>query len=234
MTKKKLAAVTGGNRGVGLQICRDLAKEGFEVILTARAVEKGQDAAEKLKDEGLNVTFHQLDIIDSDSIDNFYDTLLNDYGRLDVLINNAAILPEPRSDGLSAELREIKDTIETNVYGAIVLCRKIIPLMTKNNYGRIINLSSGMGQLSDMGGGYIAYRVSKTALNAVTRIFAAETSAYDIQINCVDPGWVKTDMGGPGASSTPEEGADTPVWLSSRPEGEPSGKFYKKRKIIDW
>jgi len=229
-----LAAVTGGNRGIGLQICRDLAREGFDVILTARGVKKGLDAVEKLKDEGLDVKFHQLDIIDSYGIENFYTALLNDYGKLDVLINNAAILPEPKSNGLSAELREIKDTIEANVYGAIVLCQKFIPLMIKNNYGRIINISSGMGQLSDMGGGYIAYRVSKTALNAVTRIFAAETSGYDIQINCVDPGWVKTDMGGPGASSTPEEGADTPVWLSSRPKGEPSGKFFKKRKIIDW
>ena len=234
MTEKKLAAVTGGNRGIGFQICRDLAKAGFEVILTARAVKKGLDAVEKLKDEGLDLKFHQLDIIDSDSIDNFYSTLLNDHGRLDVLINNAAILPEPKSDGLSVDLQEIKDTIETNVYGAVVLSQKIIPLMIKINYGRIVNLSSGLGQLSDMGGGYFAYRVSKTALHAVTRILAAETSVYDIQINCVDPGWVKTDMGGSGASSTPEEGADTPVWLSSRSKGEPSGKFYKDRKIIDW
>ena len=234
MTQKKLAAVTGGNRGIGLQICRDLAKEGFEVILTARAVKKGLDAAGKLKDEGLDVKFHQLDIIDSDSIEEFYQTLTDDFGKLDVLINNAAILPEPISSGLSAELQEIKDTIETNLYGAIVLCQKIIPLMIKNNYGRIVNLSSGVAQLKEMGGGYFAYRVSKTALNAVTKIFAAETSGYDIQINCVDPGWVKTDMGGSGATSTPEEGADTPVWLSSRPKGEPSGKFYKDRKIIDW
>ena len=234
MTNKKLAAVTGGNRGIGFQICRDLAKEGFAVILTARSAEKGLEAAEKLKDEGLDLKFHQLDIINSDSIEEFHQYITDDFGKLDVLINNAAILPEPISNALSAELREIRDTIETNVYGAIVLCQKIIPLMIKNNYGRIVNLSSGVAQLKDMGGGYFAYRVSKTALNAVTKIFAAETSGYDIQVNCVDPGWVKTDMGGPGAGSTPEEGADTAVWLSSRPEGEPSGKFYKDRKIIDW
>ena len=234
MTEKKLAAVTGGNRGIGFQICRDLAKEGFEVILTARAEKKGLHAAEKLKDEDLDVKFYQLDIINSDSIENFYQTIDSDFGKLDVLINNAAILPEPTSSGLSAGLQEIKETIETNVYGAIVLCQKIIPLMIKNNYGRIVNLSSGLGQLKEMGGGNFAYRVSKTALHAVTKIFASETSGYDIQINCVDPGWVKTDMGGSGATSTPEEGADTPVWLSSRPKGEPSGMFYKDRKIIDW
>jgi len=234
MTNKKLAAVTGGNRGIGFQICRDLAKEGFEVILTARGIEKGFEATEKLKDEGLDLKFRQLDIINSDSIEEFHQYITDEFGKLDVLINNAAILPEPKSNALSAELQEIRETIETNVYGTIVLCQKIIPLMIKNNYGRIVNLSSGVAQLKDMGGGYFAYRVSKTALNAVTKIFAAETSAYDIQINCVDPGWVKTDMGGPGASSTPEEGADTPVWLSSRPQGELSGKFYKDRKIIDW
>ncbi|MCH7954978.1 MAG: SDR family oxidoreductase [Candidatus Marinimicrobia bacterium] len=234
MTEKKLAAVTGGSRGIGFQICRDLAKEGFEVILTARNTKKGLDATEKLKDEGLDLKFHQLDILDSDSIENFYQTMVNDFGKLDVLINNAAILFEPINSGLSADLQEIKDTIETNVYGAVVLCQKIIPLMIKNNYGRIVNLSSGLGQLKDMGSGYFAYRLSKTALNAATKIFAAETSGYDIQINCVDPGWVKTDMGGSGASLTPEEGADTSVWLSSKPKGEPSGKFYKNRKIIDW
>ncbi len=234
MTEKKLAAVTGGNRGIGFQICRDLAKEGFKVILTGRAAKKGLDATEKLKDEDLDVKFYHLDIIDSDSIENFYQAIVKDYGKLDVLINNAAILPEPISSGLSAGLQEIKETMETNVYGAIVLCQKIIPLMIKNNYGRIVNFSSGLGQLKEMGGGYFAYRVSKTALHAVTKIFASETSGYDIQINCVDPGWVKTDMGGSGATSTPEEGADTAVWLSSRPKGEPSGKFYKNRKIIDW
>ena len=234
MTDKKLAAVTGGNRGIGFQICRDLAKEGFKVILTARDLEKGLDAAEKLKDEGLDVKFYQLDISNIDSIENFYQTVVNDFGKLDVFINNAAILPEPISSGLSAGHQEIKETIETNVYGPIALCQKFIPLMIKKNYGRIVNLSSGLGQLKEMGGGYFAYRVSKTALHAVTKIFASETSGYDIQINCVDPGWVKTDMGGSGATSTPEEGAATPVWLSSRPKGEPSGMFYKDRKIIDW
>ena len=231
---KKIAAVTGGNRGIGFQICRDLAKKGFKVLLTARDPEKGNKSARNLQDEGLDVEFYLLDVISTESIDKFSEKVLAEFGQLHVLVNNAAILPDEISPALSVGLEEVRETIETNVYGVLRLSQKLIPPMIENNYGRIINLSSGMGQLSDMGSGYLAYRVSKTALNAVTRVLAQETSGYDIQINVVDPGWVKTDMGGSNAPSTPEEGADTVVWLSTRPAGEPSGMFYKNRKIIDW
>lgn len=231
---KKIAAVTGGNRGIGFQICRDLAKKGFKVLLTARDPERGNRSARNLQDEGLDVEFYPLDVISTESIDKFSEKVLAEFGQLHVLVNNAAILPDEISPALSVGLEEVRETIETNVYGVLRLSQKLIPTMIENNYGRIINLSSGMGQLSDMGSGYLAYRVSKTALNAVTRVLAQETSGYDIQINAVDPGWVKTDMGGPNAPSTPEEGADTVVWLSTRPAGEPSGMFYKNRKIIDW
>ena len=231
---KKIAAVTGGNRGIGFQICRDLAKKGFKVLLTARDPEKGNRSARNLQDEGLDVEFYLLDVISTESIDKFGEKVFAEFGHLHVLVNNAAILPDEISPALSVGLEEVRETIETNVYGVLRLSQKLIPTMIENNYGRIINLSSGMGQLSDMGSGYLAYRVSKTALNAVTRVLAQETSGYDIQINVVDPGWVKTDMGGPNAPSTPEEGADTVVWLSTRPAGEPSGMFYKNRKIIDW
>lgn len=231
---KKIAAVTGGNRGIGFQICRDLAKKGFKVLLTARDPEKGNRSARNLQDEGLDVEFYPLDVVSMESIDKFSEKVLTEFGQLHVLVNNAAILPDEISPALSVGLEEVRETIETNVYGVLRLSQKLIPTMIENNYGRIINLSSGMGQLSDMGSGYLAYRVSKTALNAVTRVLAQETSGYDIQINAVDPGWVKTDMGGSNAPSTPEEGADTVVWLSTRPAGEPSGMFYKNRKIIDW
>ena len=231
---KKIAAVTGGNRGIGFQICRDLAKKGFKVLLTARDPGKGNRSARNLQDEGLDVEFYPLDVISTESIDKFSEKILAEFGRLHVLVNNAAILPDEISPALSVGLEEVRETIETNVYGVLRLSQKLIPPMIENNYGRIMNLSSGMGQLSDMGSGYLAYRVSKTALNAVTRVLAQETSGYDIQINAVDPGWVKTDMGGSNAPSTPEEGADTAVWLSTRPAGEPSGMFYKNRKILDW
>ena len=231
---KKIAVVTGGNRGIGFQICRDLAKKGCKVLLTARDPAKGNRSARNLQDEGLDVEFYALDVISTESIEKFTEKALAEFGQIHVLVNNAAILPDEISPALSVGLEEVRDTIETNVYGVLRLSQKIIPPMIENNYGRIINLSSGMGQLSDMGGGYLAYRVSKTALNVVTRVLAQETSGHDIQINVVDPGWVKTDMGGPNATSTPEEGADTVVWLSTRPAGEPSGMFYKNRKIIDW
>ena len=231
---KKIAAVTEGNRGIGFQICRDLAKKGFKAVLTARDPEKGNRSARNLQDEGLDVEFYLLDVISTESIDKFSEKVLAEFGQLHVLVNNAAILPDEISPALSVGLEEVRETIETNVYGVLRLSQKLIPPMIENNYGRIINLSSGMGQLSDMGSGCHAYRVSKTALNAVTRVLAQETSGYDIQINAVDPGWVKTDMGGSNAPSTPEEGADTVVWLSTRPAGKPSGMFYKNRKIIDW
>lgn len=231
---KKIAAVTGGNRGIGFQICRDIANKGLKVLLTARNSEKGAESAKILQDEGLDVTFYELDVSSAESIDNFVTRVTKEFGRIDVLVNNAAIIPDARSSGLSVEIQELQISLETNVYSIIQLSQKIIPLMIKNNYGRIINMSSGMGQFADMGSGYLAYRISKTAVNTITKVLANETDSYNIQINSVDPGWVKTEMGGAGASLSVEEGADTIVWLSTRPDNSPTGMFYKKREIISW
>jgi len=231
---KKIAAVTGGNRGIGFQICRDIANKDLKVLLTARNSEQGAESAKILQEEGLDVTFYELDVSSAESIDNFVTRVTKEFSRIDVLVNNAAIIPDARSSGLSVEIQELQVSLETNVYGIIQLSQKIIPLMIKNNYGRIINLSSGMGQFADMGSGYLAYRISKTAVNTITKVLANETDSYNIQINSVDPGWVKTKMGGAGASLSVEEGADTIVWLSTRPDNSPTGKFYKKREIISW
>lgn len=231
---KKIASVTGGNRGIGFQICRDVAKKDLKVLLTAQNSEKGVESAKILQDEGLDVTFYELDVSSAESIDNFVTRVTKEFSRIDVLVNNAAIIPDARSSGLSVEIQELQVSLETNVYGIIQLSQKIIPLMIKNNYGRIINLSSGMGQFADMGSGHLAYRISKTAVNTITKVLANETDSYNIQINSVDPGWVKTEMGGAGASLSVEEGADTIVWLSTRPDNSPTGKFYKMREIISW
>ena len=231
---KKIAAVTGGNRGIGFQVCRDLAKKGLKVLLTARNSERGIESAKILQGEGLDITFFELDVSSADSIDTFVTLATEEFGRIDVLVNNAGIIPDARSSGLSVEIQELQVSLETNVYGIIQLSQKIIPLMIKNNYGRIINLSSGMGQFADMGSGYLAYRISKTAVNTITKVLANETDSYNIQINSVDPGWVKTEMGGAGASLSVEEGADTIVWLSIQPDNSPTGMFYKKREIISW
>ena len=231
---KKIAVVTGGNRGIGFQVCRDIAKRGIKVLLTARNSEKGMESAEILQSEGLDVTFYELDVSSAESIDTFYNRVAEEFGRIDVLVNNAAIIPDARSSGLSLEIQELQVSLETNVYGIILLSQKIITLMIKNNYGRIINMSSGMGQFADMGSGYLAYRISKTAVNTITKVLANETDSHNIQINSVDPGWVKTEMGGAGASLSVEEGADTIVWLSTQPDDSPTGMFYKKREIIPW
>ena len=231
---KKIAVVTGGNRGIGFQVCRDIAKKGFKVLLTARNSEKGMESAEILQSEGLDVTFYELDVSSAESIDTFYNRVAEEFGRIDVLVNNAAIIPDARSSGLSLEIQELQVSLETNVYGIILLSQKIITLMIKNNYGRIINMSSGMGQFADMGSGYLAYRISKTAVNTITKVLANETDSHNIQINSVDPGGVKTEMGGAGASLSVEEGADTIVWLSTQPDDSPTGMVYKKREIIPW
>ena len=231
---KKIAVVTGGNRGIGFQVCRDIAKKGFKVLLTARNSEKGMESSGILQSEGLDVSFYELDVSSAESIDTFYNRVAEEFGRIDVLVNNAAIIPDARSSGLSLEIQELQVSLETNVYGIILLSQKIITLMIKNNYGRIINMSSGMGQFADMGSGYLAYRISKTAVNTITKVLANETDSHNIQINSVDPGWVKTEMGGAGASLSVEEGADTIVWLSTQPDDSPTGMFYKKRKIIPW
>ena len=236
---KKIAVVTGGNRGIGLEVCRQLAKEdNIQVILTSRNSNSGNSACETLKDEGLEVSFHQLDVSNLESIENFVSFLEKEHGKLDILVNNAGILidgnnPEKNSI-LKADLETIKTTMEVNTYGPFLLNQRIVPLMIKNNYGRIVNMSSGLGQLSDMGGGHPAYRLSKVSLNALTRIFANELQNTNILINTMCPGWVRTDMGGQHASRSVEEGADTATYLSTLPDGGPSGKFFRDRKEIEW
>ena len=168
--------------------------------------------------------------------------MVGEFGRLDVLVNNAGILLDPPRHPPDAEgasifntkLDTIRGSLEANTFGALRLAQKFVPLMVKNGYGRVVNLSSGMGQLSDMNGGWPGYRISKVALNAVTRIFADETKGTNILVNSVCPGWVRTDMGGQEAELSPAEGADTIVWAATLPEGGPTGGFFRERERIDW
>ncbi len=231
MESKKIALVTGANKGIGFEACRQLAKNDFKVILTARDQKKGMKAAETLQKENLDIVFHQLDITDEKSIDVAFSFIKKEFGKLDVLVNNAAILIDPKE---TSDIDAIRKTFDTNTLGSYRMCKAALPLMIKNNYGRIINISSGMGQLSDMGSGYPAYRISKTALNAVTRIFASETSSYNIKVNSMCPGWVKTDMGGQNAPRTPTLATETIVWLATLPAQGPSGTFFRDKKKIEW
>ncbi|BAZ22054.1 short-chain dehydrogenase/reductase SDR [Kalymmatonema gypsitolerans NIES-4073] len=236
-TTQKVAVVTGGNRGLGFEASRQLAKKGYQVVLTSRDGAKGKAAAEKLQAEGLNVIFHALDVTNDESSQKLADFLHEQFGKLDVLVNNAAIYIDSQTGGNSvfdAKIDTLRQTIETNVYGVLRVTQALIGLMQKQNYGRIVNVSSGAGQLTDMGSGVPTYRISKTALNALTRILANELQGKNILVNSVCPGWVKTDMGGPNAPRTPEQGVDTIVWLATLPDGGATGGFFRDRQPIDW
>jgi len=238
----QVALVTGGNKGIGLAVCRKLAKDGFKVILAARTLEKAQAACARLQTEGLNAFPLKLDVTSDEEVTQAFGMISNQFGRLDVLVNNAGVLLDPPrhppdAEGASvfnASLDVIRASLETNTFGALRLCQKFVPLMRAHNYGRIVNLSSGMGQLEDMNGGWPGYRLSKVALNALTRILADELSGTNILVNSVCPGWVQTDMGGEDAERTPDEAAVPIVWAASLPDGGPSGRFFRDCEEIGW
>ncbi len=234
MAELRIALVTGGNRGIGLEICRQLAKLGIRVLLGSRDSAKGKLAAEELVAAKLPVETRELDVADDQSILNCMDWIRRDVGRLDILVNNAGIMVEEGDAEPGEELRIVRETMQTNVYGPLLLSRLAIPIMKSRRYGRIVNLSSGMGQLTEMGGGYIAYRMSKAGINVVTRVLTAETEGMGILVNSVDPGWVKTDMRGRGGNRTVYKGAETSIWLATVPEGGPTGGFFRDRKAIPW
>jgi NAD(P)-dependent dehydrogenase (short-subunit alcohol dehydrogenase family) len=233
---KRVAVVTGANRGIGLEICRQLGRrQDVHVVLTARNETKGKAAAMQLRGEGVDVDFHELDVTSGKGITALANWLAATYERCDILVNNAGILADPRgSRFLDSRPATYRQTLDTNLFGPLLLFQALVPLMTSNRYGRIVNISSGQGQLSDMGAGTPAYRISKTALNALTRVLAAEFASSGILVNSMCPGWVRTDMGGPGAPRTVEQGADTAVWLATLPDDGPNGGFFRDRKPIAW
>jgi NAD(P)-dependent dehydrogenase (short-subunit alcohol dehydrogenase family) len=236
-TSQKVAVVTGGNRGLGFEASRQLAKQGYKVILTSRDEDKGKAAANKLQAEGLDVISYPLDVTSDDSSRNLAEFIRQQFGKLDVLVNNAGISIDSQAGSNSifdAKIDTLQTTFDTNLYGVLRVSQALIPLMKEQNYGRIVNVSSGLGQLTDMEGGFPGYRISKTALNAVTRIFASELRGTNILVNSVCPGWVKTDMGGSNAPRTPEQGVDTTVWLATLPDDGVTGGFFRDRQPIDW
>jgi len=237
MPNRPVAVVTGAYRGLGLETCRQLAARGYAVVLSARREAEGQAAAGALQREGLAVRFFPLDVRDEASIRRLADFLRDAFGGLDVLVNNAGIFPDPapgsgRDSVFDARLDAVRHALETNTLGPLRLCQALIPLMAGK--GRVVNVSSGMGQLSDMNGCCPAYRLSKTALNAVTRIFADELKDTGIKVNSVCPGWVQTDMGGPEAPLPVEEGARGIVWAATLPDDGPSGGFFRHGEPIPW
>jgi NAD(P)-dependent dehydrogenase (short-subunit alcohol dehydrogenase family) len=231
--KDRIAVVTGANRGIGLEIVRQLARKGLKVYLTARDPGKGERAKKSLEEEGLKVAFHPLDVTDGESIRRLADTLQSEEGVVDVLVNNAGVFLDDNRSSLNVPMATVRKTIETNLYGPLRVSQALVGLLSKSRDGRIINLSSGLGQLSDAGGGYPSYSLSKAALNMLTVKLAADLASRNIKVNTVNPGWVRTDMGGPGAPRSVEEGADTPVWLATASR-IPNGKFILDRKPVEW
>ncbi len=231
----KVAVVTGGNRGIGLEICRQLARLGIAVILASRDEAKGQLAAQRLRKEGLDLNVMRLDVTDHDGIRAFAGQVEKNFGGVDILVNNAGIMADPKGTRvLDSEVETYRRTLEVNFYGPLVLCQTLVPIMKRRGGGRIVNLSSGLGQLSDMGQGTPAYRVSKTAFNALTRTLAAELKGTNILVNSMCPGWVRTDMGGPDAPRPVEQGADTALWLATLPDDGPTGGFFRDRQPMPW
>jgi NAD(P)-dependent dehydrogenase (short-subunit alcohol dehydrogenase family) len=230
---RRIAVVTGANRGIGLELVRQLARDGHTAILGARDLDKGTAAAAPLLDMGLDVEARRLDVADPDGVREFAAALERDHGRLDVLINNAAIHYDTGQRGVDADLDVVREALETNVLGAWRTTQACLPLLRRSRSARVVNVSSGAGALTDMGGGTPAYRVSKTALNALTRILAAELRGEGILVNSVCPGWVATDMGGAGGRPV-EQGAASVMWAVRLGDDGPTGGFFRDGRSIDW
>ncbi len=222
----KTILITGAYRGLGYEVSRQLSERGWQVILTARRKEQGSAAAVKLK----NATFLELDITDDSSVTR----AVKKVPKLDALINNAGAIAEGDQDILTLKPEVIARTIETNALGALRVSQALWPQLLKSSAGRIVNVSSGAGQLSDMGTWAPAYSASKTTLNAITCLLAAALKEEGIAVNSVCPGWCRTEMGGSNAPRSVEEGAAGIVWLAADAPQETTGLFWRDKKVIPW
>jgi len=231
---KRIALVTGGNRGLGFETCRQLSKLGFTVLLSARNIPNGKRAVKQLESEGLEVTFCHLDVTNQQDVDRAKNEIELAYGHLDILVNNAAILYDYFQTTVDADLEIVNQAFATNLFGPWIVCKAFIPMMLKNKYGRIVNVSSQAGSLHYMNeGGTPGYSVSKAALNALTRKLAAELRGTGILVNSVDPGWVATELGGSGGRPV-DEGAKGIVWAATLPFDGPTGGFFFDSNSERW
>ena len=241
----RVAIVTGANRGIGFEITKQLACEGFQVFAGARNADEGKKAEDELRREELVVPFLPLDVTSEVSCNRFVDEVLHRGGSIDVLVNNAGIIRDmdyfsDKENGsvLKADIEAVKQTFEVNTLAPLRMCQLVVPHMKEHNFGRIINVSSGMGLLSEMNGGFTGYRMSKTALNALTCILADELLGTNITVNSACPGWARTRLGGETATRSAAEGAETIVWfilqIYDRKDGGPTGKFMRDKQEVSW
>jgi len=231
--ERGVALVTGANRGIGLELVAQLAREGFTAILGSRDLDKGEAAAAGLREDGLRVEARSIDVVDSASVGELGESLARDFGRLDVLVNNAAIHYDTWQSGVDADLEVVREALETNVIGAWRTAQACLPLLRRSAHGRLVNVSSGAGSLTGMGAGTPAYSVSKAALNAMTLILAAELRNDGVRVNAVCPGWVATDMGGTGGRSV-EDGAASVMWAVLIADDGPTGGFFRDGRPVEW
>jgi NAD(P)-dependent dehydrogenase (short-subunit alcohol dehydrogenase family) len=225
--------VTGANRGLGLETARQLGERGATVLLCARDLSRGEEAARGLGARSGAILPRHLDVLDPGSITSLRDAVDADFGRLDVLVNNAAILYDDWQQAAAADLAVVRQAFETNTLGPWRMVEAFLPLLRKSGHPRIVNVSSGAGSLTRMKGGTPAYSVSKAALNALTRMLAAELRDAGILVNSVCPGWVATEMGGPGGRPV-NEGAAGIVRAATLPDDGPTGGFFRDGRPIPW
>ncbi|MCO4770408.1 MAG: SDR family NAD(P)-dependent oxidoreductase [Deltaproteobacteria bacterium] len=237
MSKTPVVLITGARRGLGRAAATALARQGYSVVLTARRVVDARAAALEVAEEapGSVVVAEKLDVTQGDDARRVAEFVMERFGRLDVVINNAGTILEDRSapDALGADPDLVLRSFENNALGALRVAQAMAPLLRAQG-GNIVNVSSGMGGLSDMDGGYAGYRVSKTALNAITRILHAELNMDGVRVNSVCPGWVRTELGGPGATRSLEEGVAGIVWAATLDSDGPSGGFFRDGVEIAW
>lgn len=229
----RIALVTGANRGIGLDVVRQLVERGMTVILGSRSLEKGEAAAKGLSGGDLSVLPRLIDVSDDASVWELAARVEDEQGRLDVLVNNAGILYDTWQHTLRADLDVVCEAMETNLFGAWRTCESFLPLMRRGGYGRIVNVSSEAGSLASMGGGIPASGISKAALNALTLKLAAELRGDGILVNSVCPGWVATVMGGAGGRPV-EDGAASVVWAATLSDDGPTGGFFRDGKLLSW
>ena len=229
-----VALVTGANRGIGREVARQLAQSGYEVLLSARDAGKAERAARELaQDMGRALRAVQLDVSDAGSIQRVAAQLHDDPGRLDVLVNNAGVGTDWGVSGTDPDFDAIQAALETNFYGAYRLTVALLDLLRLSEHPRVVNVSSGMGGVAEMGGWSPGYRVSKAALNAMTRILSTELKEQGVIVNSACPGFVNTDMGGQfGAKKSVQDGAAGIVWLATLPDDGPTGGFFRDGKAV--
>jgi len=231
---EKVVLITGGNRGIGREVVRQLARRGFRVVIATRDAASGRQAADEVRAEGGRAASLALDVSDSASVRAAAAAFAEHADHLDVLVNNAGIYPDQGVDALNVSRDQLTRTFQTNTFGPVEVTQAFLPYLRRSDEARVINVSSGLGQLAGLSADQPSYCLSKLALSGVTLLLSAALQADRIAVNSMCPGWVRTDMGGPSATRSVEEGADTAVWLAAEAPHGLTGRFFRDRQEIPW